>query len=136
MVPATVAVACTSQSFQDKRRWPGWVPGPDGETLAVMAPVLLSQRVAACGVTTEVAPTGVAEGVAQGPVRVQVPGVGALDPVGGVEDEAAQPIWMAHGERLAEEGAVGVAVEVDPFDGQRVEHGGEVVRCLVAPLEV
>ena len=56
--------------------------------------------------------------------------------IGAVEHQRAQPVGVADRERLADVCAVGVAVEVDLVDLQRVEHGGEVVDHRVRSVEV
>ena len=62
-------------------------------------------------------------------IQVAPPRVPPLDRVGGVERHGPHPIGMTDREGLREEGAVGIAVQVDLLDPQRVEHPGEVVGC-------
>ena len=62
--------------------------------------------------------------------------VGAGHRIGAVEHERAEPVAVVDGERLGGEGAVGVAVEVDAPDPQRVEHGGDVVDRGAGAVEV
>ena len=74
-----------------------------------------------------VARTDRLEGVAPRGARRRVPGVQAPDGVGRVEHDRVQRPGMTGHERLAEPGAVGVAVEVDAAEPEAAEHGGEVV---------
>ena len=65
-------------------------------------------------------------------MRIAGPWVGyqrvlAVRRVGAVEHHAADLLGVAAGEDLGEEGAVGVAVDVDRAEPERVDHGGEVV---------
>ncbi len=82
------------------------------------------------------APTGDGERVAQRAVGVGIPRVRAADEVGAVEHEGPQLVGVPHGERLAEERAVGVAVEVHLADAEVPQDGREVVGCHRGPVQV
>ena len=67
------------------------------------------------------------ERVDDGPVDVAVPGVLILYWISGIEDDSLDPIGMPNCESLCEKSAVGIAIEVDPRYGERVEDGCHVV---------
>ena len=67
--------------------------------------------------------------------RVGVPGVEPGDRVRPVERQGAHALGVAHGEGLAVERAVRVAVQVDLLDAELVQHGDEVLGGVAGAVQ-
>ena len=71
----------------------------------------------------------------RGRVR-RVPGVfAAAERIGAIQHQRSQSLPMPDCEHLREESAVGVAVEVNLADAERIEHGGKIIRRQCRAVE-